>query len=278
MTENKGFRKIENNIYQALTAARLTCAGYAVLLAIIGRTLGFRKGSEYKRQAPISLGYFQKATGLSRQSVLKGIKEIEARRIILPPKRRSTKKTIYGLNPNPEEWLPSEKNYHRVNGRNLVSTLHRESAAFYPLTHTDVMLGNQIIPDWATKSHYASEPVEASVTLSKETYIKETLYKEKNDFLSEVHLTNKVTIYTINYYLKQYQALKGKPHPNLKPEQWTRVVAELESFNSDWSLDSRDYKRMIDYHFQRGVKTDYNINHFATEGILMNLFYKKCYY
>ena len=82
----------------------------------------------------------------------------------------------------------------------------------------------------------------------------------------------------ILYYLKAYQKHKGKPHPNLRPKQWQRVIDKSESFcDGEYNLDFNDFQLMIDYHFQRKLKTDYNINHFATQGILANLFYKKLY-
>lgn len=269
----KGFRKIENDIFEAITAARLTGAGYAVLLVIIGRTLGFRKGSEYRQQAPISLGYMQESTRLSRQSVLKGIRELEERHIILPPVREATKKTVYGLNPSPDEWLPRKHDQPQLNSGKLVSDLSKPAAVHM---HTEVMVVNQITPEGATESPYTSKATEGSLTFAKET-LKETL-KENNDLLSEVPLTNKKLRHIVRYYLKRYLEFKGYPHPNLKPDQWNRVVATLESFDSDWCLSLSAYKHMIDYHFERKLKTDYNINHFTTEGILLNLFYKRAYY
>ena len=43
-------------------------------------------------------------------------------------------------------------------------------------------------------------------------------------------------------------------------------------------LDYDSFATMIDRHFERSMETDYNINHFATEGgVLTNLFYEAAY-
>lgn len=89
----------------------------------------------------------------------------------------------------------------------------------------------------------------------------------------------------INYYYGKYCAYTGEIHPRLSQEQTTRVVDELsrdftegediEGNVYDLTLD--DWKSMIDYHFYRKLATDWNINHFATKGILYHLYLDAIY-
>jgi phage replication O-like protein O len=147
----KGFRKIDNDIFNALIQVGLTGAGYQVVLTIIDRTMGFRKGSKYKEKSPISLTYFQQATKLSRQSVCDAIKQLEKRRVIIV-ERNSTRKTIYSLNIDTSIWETSKS------------------------IHTSELV-NEIISDWSTKSHQTSQPLIANYMRTKET-LKEN-YKER---------------------------------------------------------------------------------------------------
>jgi DNA-binding transcriptional regulator GbsR (MarR family) len=142
------FRKIEYPVFHALMAVGLTGAGYQIALTIVDRTMGFRKGSKYKEYSPIAMTYFENETGLSHQSVRLAIKELEKRRIITV-KRNSTRKAIYGLNIDTSMWEIRKLN-------------HPNS------------LGNQITPNWETKSPQTRQPALASHMRTKEN-IKEIL-------------------------------------------------------------------------------------------------------
>ena len=80
-----------------------------------------------------------------------------------------------------------------------------------------------------------------------------------------------MTIYRIN---------KNREHPTLKKSQYKKIAASITAFASEFGADDIEHwQEMIEGHFARTDKldTDYNINHFATDGIMRNLFYKKCY-
>jgi len=149
-----GFRKIDNETFEALIAAGLSGSGYQVVLTIIDRTLGFRKGSGYKEKASISLSYFEQKTGLSRRSVCLAIKQAEKRHIITVERDR-TRKSIYALNMDTSQWLTRKLNHPSE-------------------------LGNKITPDWETKSPYTRKPAIASRTTAKER-LKETLKERQYD-------------------------------------------------------------------------------------------------
>ena len=137
-----GFRQIDNDVFKALIAAKLTGAGYQIVLTVIDKTLGFQK-----EKAPISLTYFGKLTGLSRQSVRLAIKQAEDRRIIIA-ERNSTRPTIYALNLDSWEWLTGKLNHPSLDSKQL---------------------GNQITPDWETESPQTRKPVIPGTRDIKET-------------------------------------------------------------------------------------------------------------
>ena len=141
----EGFRQIDNELFKAILSAKLTGAGYQVLLKVIDETNGFQR-----KEAKIPLTRFQRDTGLSKQSILNAIKQAEERHIIRV-ERNATKPSIYSLN-DPYEWLTGKPNHPSK-------------------------LVNDITLNWSTKSHQTSKPVEPATTMPKETF-KESI-KEK---------------------------------------------------------------------------------------------------
>lgn len=68
------------------------------------------------------------------------------------------------------------------------------------------------------------------------------------------------------YMFDLYKQKMGKNHPHITPEQYYRVYNVLK----DFCFDDYDYmiELAIDFFNNKTIVTDYNINHFATEGIL----------
>lgn len=81
----------------------------------------------------------------------------------------------------------------------------------------------------------------------------------------------------VKYYFEEYKHAFREEHPRIKPDQLKRVYSEMAYAASEWSLDFDDFEHMIDRHFERNIDSDYNINHFATEGILTNLMFEVAY-
>ena len=94
------------------------------------------------------------------------------------------------------------------------------------------------------------------------------MISEKEDAVNKV----------VTYYYRLYRRSKGHKHPRLKSAQTERVRREISAFMEDCLFDFEDMKPVIKRHFKRPIKTDYNINHFATSGILGNLFYDVFYW
>jgi len=250
-SQNKGFRKIPNNIYKALIAVDLNASGYKVVLLIIDRTLGFN-GREW---AKISLSYFQQAIGLSRQSVRLAIKDAVEKRIIIVEKN-ATKTVIYSLNKNIGEWRTIKKSFPKTE-----------------------KLGNRITLERKPNHPSTRKPLEAGYKPAKETLLKKIIKENNGHF--DYAMTTPLNPYEeiISYYLKAYLKHTGNDHPRLKASQLQRVIYEIKVFAEEYGLDDLGgFREMIDHHFVRQIKTDYNINHFATTGIMENLFYAELYH
>ncbi len=104
-----------------------------------------------------------------------------------------------------------------------------------------------------------------------------TNYINVNAHSSEPSRVDTAVIDSIKYYFLCYKNHTGKNHPILKREYWNYIYGALETFARYWNLDSEDLAKMMKHHFERTLDTDYNILHFATDGILINLMYQTVY-
>ncbi len=89
-------------------------------------------------------------------------------------------------------------------------------------------------------------------------------------------------IESIEYFLKRYKKVMGKPHPRLKPDQWYGVVTTLfyvydDRIDTEVSLDG--LTDMIDKYFatefQEGC--DYSILHFNHPEIKLHRYYEEAH-
>lgn len=84
----------------------------------------------------------------------------------------------------------------------------------------------------------------------------------------------------IRYYLRKYKNQTGKMHPNLKLNQWDKVIdsiifAEDQRLSRDEELLGDLFKEVVDQHFKTDYKDcDYNILHFISGQIMMNRYYE----
>ena len=69
-------------------------------------------------------------------------------------------------------------------------------------------------------------------------------------------------------YYARYIRMFGRAHSRIATKQVKRVVETFASFMAAHSLDRDCMVEIIDLHFRSSLKTDYNINHFATYGAL----------
>jgi len=100
-TEN-GFTRLANEILDRVVNTPLLGSEFQVVLCVLRKTYGYQKKVDI-----ISLSQFQKATGLSRPTVVKTIKNLMTRKMIvkvyLPDNKIS-----FSFNKNYDEWVVKE--------------------------------------------------------------------------------------------------------------------------------------------------------------------------
>lgn len=86
-------------------------------------------------------------------------------------------------------------------------------------------------------------------------------------------IVNAIKAYMTNLYKQR----KHRKHPYLKPEQYKRVYDSLDAFCKDTGIDYDGLITLMCAFLNSDITSDYNINHFATDGILLNRFYEELY-
>ena len=81
----------------------------------------------------------------------------------------------------------------------------------------------------------------------------------------------------VDWYFDYYMARFGYNHPNIKAAQKRRIVKTLDEFATQNDLDTDALREMAVAFFDNVEDSDYNINHFATSGILENRYYEAIY-
>ena len=121
-------------------------------------------------------------------------------------------------------------------------------------------------------------PLSAEYAPNKELLIK-NINNNNGHFLQEempIPIRDEIKE-TIKYYFQAYKRKTKHDHPHLKSQQYKRVAEEIGAFARELDFDKVKLKKIINGHFKRKIKTDFNINHFATPEILQNLFYTEIY-
>lgn len=86
---------------------------------------------------------------------------------------------------------------------------------------------------------------------------------------------NPIVTEAMKDYMTFYKKKTKKDHPTLKAENYQKVYCFLSEYVSANDLDYGQLTDMMVTYFNNKVlKTDWNINHFATEGILTNRFFE----
>ena len=102
----------------------------------------------------------------------------------------------------------------------------------------------------------------------------DSLDSERTAFLfPNSDIVNAIKAYMTNLYKQR----KHRKHPYLKPEQYKRVYDSLDAFCKDTGIDYDGLITLMCAFLNSDITSDYNINHFATDGILLNRFYEELY-
>ena len=92
--------------------------------------------------------------------------------------------------------------------------------------------------------------------------------------------TNNLTILRdiYDFYTNCYREKTGKPHPLLTKKQKNDVLDTINENAERLGIDNfEDWQKLIVAHFERSLKTDWNINHFTAGMIIELLFYDVLY-
>ena len=122
-----------------------------------------------------------------------------------------------------------------------------------------------------------NENINTEQTLTETTLPDITSESTEKDNASSQSARSSLVTEVIKKYYDVYLRVTHQEHPPLKENQLTRVKLELAKFADERCMDELKYfEDLIEGHFARtdSLKTDFNINHFATHGIMENLFYK----
>ena len=93
----------------------------------------------------------------------------------------------------------------------------------------------------------------------------------KDSYCVNRDVVNAMKTYMTDYYKQRTK----KKHPYLKPQQYKSVYQNIASFAEENGLDQEGIEEIMLCHFNnKAIDTDWNINHFATEGIMINRLYE----
>jgi len=111
--KENGFTPIANEILEKLVNTALLGSEFQILYCIIRKTYGFQKKNDW-----ISLTQFESATGLSRPTVVKSLKNLVSRNMIM-----KSDKCYYSFNKNWESWVVNTALLVKHNDKNSKARL-----------------------------------------------------------------------------------------------------------------------------------------------------------
>jgi len=142
------------------------------------------------------------------------------------------------------------------------------------------------IPTKNVKSNVGdSNTGESNITNNNLTNNDLTEYKKDDGILSGDKNTvsfsykNLDVIKAMKLYMNDlYRQKTKRKHPFLKPEQYHAVYESLTAFCEEWGTEYQGLTDMMcKFLNTKTIQSDWNINHFATEGIMLNRMYEVAY-
>jgi biotin operon repressor len=139
-------------------------------------------------------------------------------------------------------------------------------------TVCDISQPNNIEPDF---ERYEKKDNDNGLTFGSTGVYSSSKGREIREPLSTV------TEILIKSYFVRYFQKTGRKHPRLRADQMHRIENILEPFVTEhikgYEDESAEVKKLLDRWFSSRIETDWNINHFATDGILENKWYELFY-
>lgn len=152
----------------------------------------------------------------------------------------------------------------------------KESPRFLPLGKTDIDLS--VIPITETTAKNTEKDNKGFLPDGEKTHA-----FSFNSFCERYpeEIDNPDIIPAVEYYLTAYKEYMGDDHPNLKFEQWQRVVNRIMYIDNGFQtldVDLGNIEDMINKHFVTEYNNcDYNILHYISGDIAKNRYYEECY-
>jgi hypothetical protein len=204
---------------------------------------------------------------------------------------------IYILS-KPDDWQIYEKELlkHMPNGKDSLSSTMKELIQFgyierekirdlkgtfrgyeYTIYEENIQSG---------KSDFGlSDNGQSATTNNNQTDNDLTEYKKDDGILSGDKNTvsfsykNLDVIKAMKLYMNDlYRQKTKRKHPFLKPEQYHAVYESLTAFCEEWGTEYQGLADMMcKFLNTKTIQSDWNINHFATEGIMLNRMYEVAY-
>jgi len=152
-------------------------------------------------------------------------------------------------------------------------------------------IGNAMITKKYDSRNANTNKQETQKSVHSDTVFKDTDFNDTNNNDNGATPKGDCTTYSQNHFYKNKEALQaintymldfykqktGKRHPFLKPNQFINVYDTISSHMDEWSLCYDDMVTMMLQFLNSNIESDWNINHFATEGILSNRMYEVAY-
>lgn len=119
--------------------------------------------------------------------------------------------------------------------------------------------------------------INTSDTDNINTNISETKYNDNGvnfDKLSTYCFDQEVIELIKNYTHELYVQKTGKQHPRLKINQHKQIYNNINNFMNEYCVDYNGMADMMVQFLNSNIDSDWNINHFATEGMMLNRMYE----
>lgn len=109
---------------------------------------------------------------------------------------------------------------------------------------------------------------------SKNVSHKDTIEKYLASSPSEHEEVNNAVLDYLEYYSQYMQ----HTHPPITEKQYDRTIERLESISDEFHLTESEFRTIMESWFtDENVKSNYNIIHFAQEGVIRTHYYKSVY-
>lgn len=233
-------------LLRALSKMRLTGGQSAFTQYLLDQQYGYSADKGIDGDSS-GYGHIGKNIDYNRRTVIRAVTGLCNRKIIVKELNATRYGNRYRFNENTDEWIGSDTNV------------------------------TSDIQDTTTSDIQDTRVVTPMSPNSKVSTVNDTTVNDNNNGqFANANMTELLKTY--EYYMKCYRDKVGKPHPKLKTKQKDNVLLAILSNAENLGIPTiKDWQILIDTHFARALKTDWNINHFASGMVIELLFYDKLY-